>query len=352
MSQPVSVDTFLQMATDHPLVDVRSPAEFKKAHIVGAMNIPLFDDDQRASVGRTYKHNGRETAVLKGLDLVGPRLKKLAKKLLELVRERPNHSNQILLHCWRGGMRSQSVAWLAEQVGLKAFVLDGGYKAFRKHVLKSFSNPMNLVVLSGLTGSGKTLTLNQLKQMGEQVVDLENLAHHRGSALGGIGLPEQPSVEHFENKLFDNIQKLNLAEKVWLEDESRKIGAATIPNDLLLQMKSAPAIFLKVPRHIRTEIVIDEYGKLPVDEICEAIQRITKRMGGQNTKAACKAMEAGDLSKCVQLLFNYYDKGYMNAKQKLTDRNFVPFETTEPSSKSTCEKLIELANSIAGCSQD
>lgn len=343
MTTKTDIHSFLAHSKQLKLVDVRAPIEFAKGHIVGAINIPLFTDEERAAVGRTYKHNGREQAVLKGLDLVGPKMKALAKTLLSSIRPEKNDTPDFLVHCWRGGMRSQSMAWLAKQVGLKPIVLEGGYKAFRRHVLDSFGTPYPLMILSGLTGAGKTRVLHKLDEIGEQVLDLEGLANHRGSALGGIGLPEQPTVEHFENMMFDRLQQFDPGKNIWVEDESRKIGAATIPNSFLMQMRNSPAVFLDVPRESRAKIAIEEYGPLPIDEIKSAIQKVTKRMGGQNTKAACEALDQGNLEACVNLLLDYYDKSYLNAKAKSPRTRMVNYKTTEPLSGETVRKVVQLA---------
>jgi tRNA 2-selenouridine synthase len=346
MPHVVDIAEFLERSRSTEIIDVRSPGEYERGRIPGAKSLPLFDDDERAKVGISYKHNGQELAILKGLELVGPKMKSLAKSLLKIVRSNQDSANQVLLHCWRGGMRSRSVAWLAEQGGIEVFLLDGGYKAYRHHVQASFKDPLNAVILSGLTGSGKTLILHRLKEMGEQVVDLEGLANHRGSALGGIGLPPQPTVEHFENLLFDEVRQLDPGRPIWLEDESRKIGSATIPNEFLLRMRDSPAIFLDVPRSVRSQIAIDEYGGLPVGQINDSINRITKRMGGQNTKAACEALARGDLEQCVDLLLDYYDKGYLNAKARSPREISIDLQTDQPLSQSNLDALVAASREL------
>ncbi|MEY2794218.1 MAG: hypothetical protein RJA76_2210, partial [Bacteroidota bacterium] len=179
-----------------PILDVRSPGEFKRAHIPNALSLPLFTDEEREKVGICYKHQGKEKAVELGLEFVGPKLVNFVKYAKKVAFE-----GEILVHCWRGGMRSASMAWLLETAGLKVFLLEGGYKSYRNFVLKIQSEPLPLRVLGGKTGSGKTELLREMKNAGFQVIDLEDLAKHRGSAFGHFGLEEQPSSEHFENLL-------------------------------------------------------------------------------------------------------------------------------------------------------
>ncbi|MFN7899561.1 MAG: tRNA 2-selenouridine(34) synthase MnmH, partial [Synechococcaceae cyanobacterium] len=197
-------DAFL--AIDGPLLDVRSPAEFAQGHIPGAINLPVFDDAERAEIGTLYKQQGREAAVLRGLALVGPRLESLAACLAERAAASPGQP--LRLQCWRGGMRSDSVAWLAGRLGLATLVLQGGYKAYRQWVLAQFERAWPLRLLGGRTGTGKTALLLALRQRGVAVLDLEGLAHHRGSSFGGLGLPPQPSSEHYENRLATGLQAM------------------------------------------------------------------------------------------------------------------------------------------------
>ena len=189
MAKVLSADEFIKRAESTPLLDVRSPGEYAHAHIPGALSLPLFSDDERAKVGTLYKNQGKVASVQKGLEFVGPKLKGFTKFALKLG------SEELLMHCWRGGMRSSSMAWLMESVGLRVLLLDGGYKAYRKMVLESFESPMKIILLGGYTGSGKTELLLQLNEAGEQIVDLEGLANHKGSAFGALGQPDQPSTE-------------------------------------------------------------------------------------------------------------------------------------------------------------
>jgi tRNA 2-selenouridine synthase len=200
---PVSLhpDQFLQQALalaksgkPLPMLDVRSPGEFARGHIPGAQNIPLFDNEGRAEVGTIYKQKGKQPAILRGLELVGPNMATMAERgRLTAI------DNTVFVHCWRGGMRSGSVAWLLESYGVKVFTLKGGYKAFRRYMQQQFEAPKNLLVLGGRTGSQKTTWLHALQGDGEQVIDLEGLACHKGSSFGMLGEHPQPTQEQFEN---------------------------------------------------------------------------------------------------------------------------------------------------------
>lgn len=325
-----------------PVIDVRSPIEFNQAHIPGAFNIPLFDDEQRAEVGTLYSKSGKLKSILKGLEYVGPRMHEIAKQVLKLAPDGHVH-----VHCWRGGMRSRSVAWLLEQVDLEVSVLEGGYKAFRTHVLDSFKQSFPLFVLSGLTGSGKTEQLRLLSERGEQVIDLEAIANHRGSAFGNIGLDPQPTTESFENQLFTKLQQLDHSQPIWVEDESRNIGSAQLPQEFYAQLRTAPAVFMQVPREFRRDHIAGEYGPLPKDELVSAIERITKRMGGQNVKAAVEAVRANNMKVAIDFLLDYYDRTYMANKSKMTRDVFIDLPADNPFSSDTINRLVDLAKETA-----
>ncbi|NBW62949.1 MAG: tRNA 2-selenouridine(34) synthase MnmH, partial [Synechococcaceae bacterium WB4_1_0192] len=185
MAEPIAIHSFLKAAG--PVVDVRAPAEFAQGHIPGARNLPLFSDEERAAVGTTYKQQGRTAAVQLGLELVGPKLAALGQSLSSWSSEA--NGQPLRLHCWRGGMRSGSVAWLADSLDLPVLLLEGGYKAYRRWVLEQLLLPWPIHLLGGRTGTGKTDLLLALERRGVAVLDLEGLAHHRGSSFGNLGLP-------------------------------------------------------------------------------------------------------------------------------------------------------------------
>ena len=336
-----SVEKFVA-AAEVPIVDVRSPSEFKRAHIPGAVNIPLFTDDQRAEVGTLYKQQGRVASVNRALQLITPRMESLASSALSVANDR-----KLRLHCWRGGMRSRSTAWLFEKVDLQPIVLQGGYKSFRRHVLESFKRPLNLVVLSGLTGSGKTRQLQVLRQLGEQVVDLEELANHRGSAFGGIGLGKQPTAEHFENKLYQAIKSFDHSRVIWVEDESRNVGCIRLPHHFFAQLREAPAFFMKCERSTRVQLILDEYGQLPEAQLIAATERIRKRIGGQNMKLAVSAIRTGDIRTGIDLLLDYYDRLYLKNKARMSRPCFVDVDVQDPESIETGQQLVELCRNVS-----
>lgn len=341
MPRYIEIDEFLNQSLTLPVIDVRAPAEFSQGHFPGAINLPLFDDNERAEIGTLYKQQGREKSLLRGLDIVGPKMKSMAQSGLEIAAGQP-----VLVHCWRGGMRSRSLAWLLEQVEIQTLVLQGGYKAFRSWTLASFKSSLPLVVLSGLTGSGKTGQLKQLAALNEQVVDLEQLANHRGSAFGGIGQGDQPTNEQFENELAIELLKTDKSKRIWVEDESRNIGFNRLPHHFFDQLRSAPAIFMEVDVQVRAELIERDYGGLESSELAAAIERIAKRLGGQNMKRATECLECGNLQQCIGILLGYYDKLYLANKDKLPRETFVNMTTSQPESKAASQELIKLALAI------
>lgn len=289
-----------------PLIDVRSPGEFLRGHVPGAFCVPLFSNEERAVVGTLYKQKGRDSAVLEGLRIVGPKMAPLVEKARSIAPD-----GRTAVHCWRGGERSKSVAWLLDKAGFQeVIVITGGYRSIRNHVRQSFSALPELRVIGGYTGTGKTRILQQLSQLGEQVVDLEHLAQHKGSSFGMLGQGPQPSQEQFENLLWNAFRALDRQRTVWIEDESRSIGMAQLPREVFTAIRSAQVLFVDMPRELRVERLVAEYGSFPKADLEQAIIRIAKRLGPQHAKHALEALAAGDLATVAKLTLNYYDKTY------------------------------------------
>jgi len=303
MAQCQEVSAFL--AAEGGLLDVRSPSEHRQGRIPGSLNLPLFDDQQRAAVGTAYKQHGREQAIQLGLQLVGPRLGRLGEVLGQ---QRPGHP--LRLYCWRGGLRSASLAWLAETIGREVLLLDGGYKAFRRWVLNRFDQPWPLRLLAGRTGTGKTGLLQALVSHGVAVIDLEGLAQHRGSSFGGLGLPPQPSSEHFENRLALALHNHRNAPEIWLEAESTQVGRCRIPQALFRAMAQAPALEIRRPFEWRLAKLVGEYGHYPQEQLREATLRIQRRLGLQRTQATLAAIDSGRWSDAAAYMLSYYDRCY------------------------------------------
>jgi tRNA 2-selenouridine synthase len=290
---------------DIPLLDVRSPGEYANGHIPGAISLPLFSDEERKLVGTTYKQVGPKEAFQQGLDLVGPKMSHFVQ-----MGEKLSQEGNIKLYCWRGGKRSQSIGWLLQQAGLKVMVLSGGYRSYRQKAIKKLSEQSKLVVIGGHTGSGKTEILKRLEQMGEQVIDLEGLANHRGSAFGGIGQPNQPSNEQFFNQVWEQWSRMDHTRTIWVENESLCIGRVVVPEPLLEQMKTAPLLLLNAPMELRVQYLIDLYGSQPKKDIEVSIKKISKKLGLHDTQLMLDQLSQGDLKAVVNRLLKYYDKGY------------------------------------------
>lgn len=302
----LSVDDFLQRPG--PIIDVRSPSEYDQGHLPGARSLPLFTDDERAEVGTCYKQQGRDAAVELGLERVGPKLATFARQAKAWTHA--EDGNPVRVHCWRGGMRSSSMAWLLETAGLSPVVLEGGYKAFRRWVRHTLSRQRPILTLGGMTGTGKTLVLMALAQRGEQVLDLEGLAHHRGSSYGSLGLPPQPTNEQFENRVAMAWERCSPPRPVWIEAESRRVGACRVPDELFAQMMAAPVVQIVRSPEERIQILEAEYGQADPEELIAATQRIRKRLGGLRTQEAIDAIGRGDLGTAIGLVLSYYDKTY------------------------------------------
>jgi len=285
-------------------IDVRSPSEFACGHIPGAHNIPLFSDDIRALVGTCYVQQGRGSAIHLAMQKIGPNLNQLVVQAQQVI------NNKILcVYCARGGMRSASVSWLFALFKLPVVQLSGGYKAFRNWTLAQFETKQMLQVLGGKTGSGKTEYLKYLAQTGDQVIDLEKLARHKGSVFGG-DKRNQATQQQFENDLALIWIQLDTKSSVWIEDESRKIGSVIIPEPVWLLMRQAPVYVLLSKRTERVARIMCEYGSLDRDFVLQALAEIKDHLGFELYQSIYRAYQDKNYLFAVDTLLMYYDKKY------------------------------------------
>ncbi|HMC99604.1 MAG TPA: tRNA 2-selenouridine(34) synthase MnmH, partial [Ferruginibacter sp.] len=342
-------------------LDVRSPGEYTHAHIPGAHNLPLFSDEERKEVGTRYKQISREAAIKIGLDYFGVKMRKMVEAVeqltgnSQLAREswqplegKAHDKNGVLVHCWRGGMRSAAVAWLLELYGFNVYLLVGGYKAYRKWVLAQFEHAYSFRIIGGYTGSGKTLLLRELGKQGNQIIDLEALASHKGSAFGALGEMPQPKQEMFENMLANALfatrcplggeQQLNTsndqqAGAIFIEDESQRIGNLQIPMALWYTMRKSPVYFVDIPFEERLDYITRDYGKHEKEKLVNAVIRIQKRLGGLDTRNAINFLVENNFKECFRILLNYYDKWYgkalLNRENIATLLNKIPCDSVD-----------------------
>lgn len=309
----LSISEFVSMMEQYPILDVRSPSEYAHAHMKNAYSLPLFTDEERKVVGTAYKQQGKQPAIKIGLNYFGVKMAQMVNEVEALLASSSDPTNKVVLvHCWRGGMRSAGVAWLLDLYGYTVYTLAGGYKAYRNWVLDQLTLEYSFRVVGGYTGSGKTETLHALQALDQPIIDLEGLAHHKGSAFGNLGQPVQPSQEQFENLLAQSLYKMSEQHAyIWVEDESRRIGLVNIPAILFDQIRKSKLYFLDIPFTQRLQFILKGYGKFEKDKLMSAILRIKKRLGGLETKTAINFLIEDDVESSFTVLLNYYDKLYL-----------------------------------------
>lgn len=329
-------------AAGRPILDVRSPGEYAQGHIPGAISFPLFTDQERAKVGTLYKQSGKEAAFLEGLKIVGPKMAFFVKEAGRIA-----VNGRIAVHCWRGGKRSGSMAWLFQQAGLDVVTLIGGYKQWRQEALASFRQKQwKIRIVGGRTGSGKTKILHALGDAGQQIIDLEAIAHHKGSAFGFIGEKDQPTVEQFENELYAALRHIDHQRVVWIENESRSIGRVFIPDGFWAQMKQAPLFNIAIPDEARLDNLIGDYVLEHREQLEHAFAKIASKLGGLQHKQAVEAVREGNFRLAASIALKYYDKTY----QHCLDNNISPqirqlsFEQGDP--EQIAAALIQMESGI------
>lgn len=312
-----------------PIVDVRSPGEFAHAHLPGAVSLPLFSNSERARVGTAYKQQSRQEAVALALECLAGKISQLLDRAEEISK-----GAALRIHCWRGGMRSYSVAALLSYIGMECKLLEGGYKAYRRDCLGRLEEVYDLRVLGGLTGCGKTEQLLHLRAEGKQVIDLEGLANHRGSIFGGIGQGPQPSSEAFENALAWELSQLDAGQPIWVEDESRMIGCCALPKTFYQQLRAAPVTLIEASKEERIQRLLSDYGSSDPVLLKPAVLSLEKRLGSERTRQALEAIDRNDKYRFVQLLLDYYDRSYQHSlKRRRTSRDAPEANSAAPRSQ-------------------
>lgn len=332
-----SVDTFLNLGI--PIVDVRAPVEYERGHISGAVNIPLLTNEDRHQVGLCYRRNGHHAAVHLGLQLVGPRMAELAQKGVETA-----VNGRIAVYCQRGGKRSQSLSWLWSQMGLTVHRLDGGYKSFRKWVGEILEQPRRYILLAGSTGVGKTAYLHRLAEAGECVIDLEGLAHHKGSAFGAIGEQSSPLQGHFENTLAMRLWSYEDVSPIWMEAESRRIGTCQIPDPVCVGMQQAQRIYIECSRSQRVARLCTDYESASIAELERALHAIRKRLGSEMYNQALKDLYEDNRAGVVDKVLGYYDKIYAKHRTVYASQIIATIDA----SKLSEDEVVSRLQSIKG----
>ncbi|HET6420286.1 MAG TPA: tRNA 2-selenouridine(34) synthase MnmH [Geobacteraceae bacterium] len=299
----------------HLIVDVRTPLEFHEDHIPGAINVPLLGNEERIEIGILYKNTGPHEARRRGLELTAPRFPRIVEEIALKACGRP-----VLVYCWRGGLRSKTVATILDLVGYRSLQLHGGYKSYRNQVVSYFENftpPGPVVVLHGLTGVGKTSFLETLRGENYTVIDLEALACHRGSAFGALGLDQTISQKRFESILWHALQKSPEDKPVILEGESRRIGRISLPGNMYEVMNRGIRIWCEASIETRVSRLIEEYGRPEYKiDMAAALSRISRKLGGLKYREISDCLENWELEPFMAGLLNcYYDRVYYKTKE-------------------------------------
>lgn len=288
-------------------VDTRTSSEYKAGHIEGSINLPIFTNEERAEIGYIYKQISKDEAVEKGLE-------KASKKLPDFFNSLKTYKDKkIIIYCARGGMRSKTIAVTMNLMGLNTYQLKGGFKSYRNYIINYFENyKTNFIVLSGNTGCGKTQILKELIKKNIPAIDLEDLANHRGSIFGDIGLYETETQKNFESKLFHILNKYE-NKIVYIESESRKIGSISIPNNIYAGIINGEKVKVISSLENRIERIRKDYltTNYKIDDFISRLEKIKQFMSGENYKKVKRALMENDLDNAIKLLLlNYYDKMY------------------------------------------
>jgi len=330
------------------VIDVRSPAEFAEDHLPGAVNWPVLDDEQRRIVGTLYVRDSPLAARKLGAAMVA---RNIAAHVEQWVQDKPREW-QPLVYCWRGGQRSGALAWFLDQIGFRTTRLNGGYKAFRSVVrdeLDVLPQRLQLTVIAGRTGSGKTRLLHALAQAGAQVLDLEALACHRGSVLGGLPDTPQPSQKAFDTQLWQTLRGFDAQRPVFVESESRRVGALQLPDALVARMREhARCVRVQMDDVARVQLLLQEYGFFAQqpERFCELLAALTELQGKEKVKRWQAMARAASWPELFgELMRDHYDPLYERSMQRnfagLADSQQVAVaDGSEPALRAAASELL------------
>lgn len=296
---------------DKVLVDIRSPSEYQEFHIPGAINLPLFEDEEKRLIGLIYRSDGVDRAKHVGYEIAESKLEGLLKSFRDLKEKH----RYVIVYCWRGGLRSQELCKVLQSIGVEVLRIEGGYRAYREFILREMERILeskSFIVLAGKTGVGKTLIIRKLREEGYPVVDLEGLAKDRGSAFGKMGIRERVSQKMFDALLYESLLRAE-SDLLFTEDESRVIGNIHLPESFWKKKEEGVYVEIEASLEKRVKNLLEEYTKFEgwQEEAKESLLRIRRYLGEKNYSLALELLSKERVEEFAEFLIReYYDKTY------------------------------------------